>query len=98
MGKYEALFEDEADIFTGTPKSKFWDILNTANDDLVKDQMDILLEKFTIMETLLTKQHGEEKLDQIIKEYSFENSEEVSFNKKSTYLEFTGEIISRLDS
>jgi len=98
MGKYDALFEDEADIFSGTPQSKFWDIVNTANDELVKDQMDLLLEKFTVMESLLTQQHGEEKLEQIIKEYSFNNSQKVEFNKKSTYLEFTGEVISRLDS
>ena len=98
MGKYDALFEDENDIFAGSPKSKFWDIIQVANDDLVKDQMDSLLEKFAVMETMLTKEHGEEKLNHIIKEYIFENSEEVEFNKKSTYLEFTGEVISRLDS
>jgi len=98
MSKYNALFEDEDDIFAGTPQSKFWDILNTANDEVVKNQMDILFEKFTIMETLLTQQHGEEKLEQILKEYIFTNSTEVEFNKKSTYVEFTGEVISRLDS
>ena len=98
MSKYDTLFEDEDDVFLGSPQSKFWDILNTANDELVKDQMDLLFEKFTIMETLLTDMHGEEKLEQIIKEHSFENSVEVEFNKKSTYMEFTGEIISRLDS
>jgi len=98
MSKYNALFEDEDDIFIGTPQSKFWDILNTANDEIVKNQMDMLFEKFTIMETLLTQQHGEEKLEQILQEYNFANSTEVEFNKKSTYVEFTGEVISRLDS
>jgi len=98
MSKYNALFEDEDDIFIGTPQSKFWDILNTANDEIVKNQMDMLFEKFTIMETLLTQQHGEEKLEQILQEYNFTNSTEVEFNKKSTYVEFTGEVISRLDS
>ena len=98
MSKYTALLEDEYNIFGGTPQSKFWDIIEVASDDLVKNQMDMLLEKFTVMESLLLEQHGEEKLNQIITEYSFENSEEVAFNKKSTYLEFTGEIISRLDS
>ena len=98
MGKYDALFEDEDDVFAGTPQSKFWDIIQVANDELVKDQMDTLLEKFAVMETMLTKEHGEEKLNQMVKEYTFENSEEVEFNKKSTYLEFVGEVISRLDS
>jgi len=98
MSKYDALFEDEDDVFLGTPQSKFWDILNTANDELVKDQMDTLIEKFTVMETLLHNQHGEESLEQIIQEYSFKNSIEIESNKKSTYMEFTGEIVSRLDS
>jgi hypothetical protein len=98
MSKYSTLFEDEDDIFAGSPQSKFWDIVNNVNNELVKEQMDILLEKFTVMESLLTDIHGEEKLTKIIQEYSFKNSEEVEFNKKSTYLEFTGEIVSRLDS
>ena len=98
MSKYDALFEDEDDVFLGTPQSKFWDILNTANDELVKDLMDTLIEKFTVMETLLHNQHGEESLEQIIQEYSFKNSIEIESNKKSTYMEFAGEIVSRLDS
>jgi len=98
MSKYDALFEDEDDVFAGSPQSKFWDIIQVTNEELVKDQMDVLLEKFAIMETILIKEHGEEQLEKIIKKYSFENSEEVEMNKKSTYLEFTGEIISRLDS
>lgn len=98
MAKYDALFEDEDDIFAGTPQSKFWDIVNTANDELVKEQMDQMLEKFTVMETLLMQQHGENGLENIIQEYTFQNSEEVQYNKKSAYMEFVGEVISRLDS
>jgi len=98
MNKYAGLLEDEDDIFMGSPKSKFWDILNTASDDLVKDQIDVLIEKFTVMETLLTKHHGEENLEQMIQKYTFEHSTEVEFNKKSTYVAITGEIVSRLDS
>jgi len=98
MAKYDALFEDESNIFGGSPKSKFWDIVNTASDDLVKDQMDQFFERFTVMETLLTQQHGEQELNQLIKKYSFENSTELEFNKKSTYIELAGEIVCRLDS
>jgi hypothetical protein len=98
MEKYEALFEDESDVFGGTPQSKFWDILNTASDDLVKEQIDIFFEKFSIMENLLIEQYGEDKLAQIIEQQKLENSANVEFNKKSTYMELAGEIICRLDS
>ena len=98
MSKYTALLENENDIFAGTPQSKFWDIINSANDELVKEQMDKVFEKLTVMESLLNDIHGEEKLNQIIQEYSYDNSIELESNKKSTYMEFTSEIISRLDS
>ncbi|MGB5868217.1 MAG: DUF2018 family protein [Arcobacteraceae bacterium] len=98
MSKYTALLEDENDIFAGTPQSKFWDIVNSANDELVKEQVDKMFEKFTAMESLLTNIHGEEKLHQMIQEYSYKNSIELESNKKSTYVEITSEIISQLDS
>lgn len=98
MSNYEALFEDEDNIFGGTPKSKFWDILNTASDDLVRDQFDIFMEKFAAMETMLLKEHGEDGMKQLVDKFIFENGAEVEHNKKSAYMELTGEIICRLDS
>lgn len=98
MGKYEALFEDEDNIFGGSPKSKFWDIINTASDDLVKEQFDIFMEKFAAMETMLIKEHGEEAIEGLLKNYIFENSTEVEHYKKNAYVELTGEIVTRLDS
>ena len=98
MDKYEALFEDEDNIFGGSPKSKFWDIVNSASDDLVKDQFDVFMEKFAAMETILIKEHGEEAIDGMLQKYIFENSVEIDHYKKNAYLELTGEIVTRLDS
>ncbi|MBD3841321.1 MAG: DUF2018 family protein [Campylobacterales bacterium] len=95
---WEALFEDEENIFGGSPQSKFWDIANQANSDLVKDQMDRFFEKFAIMEMMLMEKHGEGELDAMVKNYGFENSMEVENHKKSTYVALTGEIVTRLDS
>lgn len=98
MSKYDALFEDEENIFGGTPKSKFWDIANQANDELVRDQFDIYVEKYTIMENFLIEQHGEEKLNQMIKMHALEKFAELEEDKKSTYVAWTGDIVCRLDS
>jgi uncharacterized protein involved in exopolysaccharide biosynthesis len=98
MAKYEALFEDDANIFGGSPQSKFWDIVNQASDDLVKEQIDRFVQRYTIMEDMLMKEHGEEGLDRMLEQYALENSMEVEYNKKSTYVEWTGEIVCRLDS
>jgi len=98
MSKYDALFEDEENVFGGTPKSKFWDIANQASDDLVKDQFDAFVQKYTIMENILCKMHGEDELERILSQYALENSMQLQEDKKSTYIAWTGEIVCRLDS
>ncbi|MEA2018618.1 MAG: DUF2018 family protein [Campylobacterota bacterium] len=98
MANYEALFEDEDNIFGGSPQSKFWDIANTASNDVVRDQMDKFIEKFAAMEKMLMKEHGEEELNGVVNKYIFENSMEIENHKKSAYVELAGEIVIRLDS
>ncbi len=98
MSKFEALFEDEDNIFGGSPQSKFWDIIGQASDDLVKHEIDKFFERFTAMEMILTKDHGEDGLNKLITDFSFSNGEELEYNKKSTYVELTGEVVCRLDS
>ena len=98
MGKYEALFEDEDNIFGGTPKSKFWDIANQANEEIVTDEFDKILEKFALMEMILAEHYDDEVLESKMKQIAFERSPEIEQHKKSLYIEFTGEIVCRLDS
>ena len=98
MANYEALFEDEDDIFGGTPASKYHDIANNSSDEVVKDEFDKIVERFAIMEAMLTKEHGDEKLDQLMNTYGLQNSLEIDKHKKSLYIEFTGNIVMRLDS
>lgn len=98
MSKYTALLENEHDVLSGTPQSKFWDIINNSNDELIKEQFDMMLERFVAMQSILTDMHGEKRLEQILMQYILENSSEVEFDKKSTYIDFTTQIVSQLDS
>jgi hypothetical protein len=91
--------EDEDDIFMGSPKSKFFDIIQQASEDVVRDEMDKIIEKFAVMEILLSKEQGEHfDIDKMLYQYAFENADEVEKMKKGLYMEFAGEIICRLDS
>ncbi len=93
------LLEDEDDIFTGTPKSKYFDVTRQVNKELVEDEFDKLLEKVAVMELLLTEVKGEDfDVNEILNKYILENSEKVENIKKGLYLELTGDIICRLDS
>jgi len=98
MRNYEALFEDEENIFGGTPKSKYHDIANQANDEIVADEFDKIVQKFAIMEDMLRKLDTNDDLDRRISQYGFEESMAVETMKKGLYIEFTGNIVMRLDS
>ena len=96
MSKYEALFEDENDIFAGTPESKFWDIRAQLSDDLFKDEFDKLVERLAIMESMLSETHDYEDLDKIIASYRYTQLDKVEELKKSTYMELAGQLIYRV--
>ncbi len=98
MGNYEALFEDEDNIFGGTPESKYHDIATQANDEIVKDEFNKIVQKFAIMEAMLRDFDDAGDLDNRIAQYGFEKSMEVENMKKGLYIEFTGNIVMRLDS
>ena len=55
MANYEALFEDEDNIFGGTPQSKYHDIANQANNEIVEDELEKIIERYAYMEILLSK-------------------------------------------
>ncbi|MGM0519434.1 MAG: DUF2018 family protein [Campylobacterota bacterium] len=91
--------EDEDDIFMGSPKSKFFDVVREASSDVVEGELDKIVEKVAVLEMLLSKQKGEEfDVNDLIEQYKIENFKEVESMKKGLYVEYTGEIITRLDS
>ncbi|RXJ86245.1 DUF2018 family protein [Arcobacter sp. CECT 8985] len=99
MPNYEALFEDEDDLFAGTPKSKFLDAIKNANTQIVDEELDRIIEKYAIMELLLSENKGDDfDINRVLEQYSLKNSQQVEEMKKSLYIEFTGEVIQRLDS
>jgi len=95
MNSYEALLEDEDDIFGGTPMSKYWDIVNSTHEDYVKDEFDAVVERIAAMEMLLSKAHESETLDRFIQAHCLENRAEIDTLKKSVYMELAGKLIYR---
>jgi len=93
MKNYDALFEDEEDLFGGTPQSKYWTTAKQLQDDVLQKQFDTMLDRVAAMEKMLMSQIGEEQLDSQVKAYIAQNTQEVEAHKKSLYLEYTGEFI-----
>ena len=96
MSKYDVLFEDEDDIFGGSPQSKYWDIAMQVSEDLYRYDFDEILTKIAVMEKMLMQQHGEEDLDKIVTRYALMNPEEIEAHKKSLYMEYAGRLIYKL--
>ena len=93
-GKYAALFEDADDVFLGSPRSKFLDIVYTANRNLVEEQLDKMIEKMATMELLLQEKFGD-YWERELPTSGYGRSPEVEEKTKSLYIEFTGEIVTR---
>lgn len=96
MSRFEALFEDENDIFNGTPQSKYWDIAKQVSEDLYQYDFDEILTKIAVMEKMLMQQHDEDELNRIIDNYAIMNQSEIETHKKSLYMEYAGRLIYKL--
>lgn len=96
MSRFEALFEDESDIFGGTPQSKYWDIAKQVSEDLYQYDFDEIITKIAVMEKMLMKQHDEDDLNRIVESYALMNQEEIENHKKSLYMEYAGRLIYKL--
>ncbi|MFK2823574.1 DUF2018 family protein [Arcobacter sp. YIC-80] len=91
--------EDEDDIFMGSPKSKFFDVSREASQDIVEEEWDKIVEKVAALEMMLSQGKDENfDINEEIKEFKLNNEKELEAMKKGLYVEFTGEIICRLDS
>lgn len=96
MASYDALFEDEDDIFGGTPESKYWDIVSQVSPDIARHEFDTMIAKMAAMEMMLMEQHDEESLNKIIERYIFSNEKMIENRKKSLYMEYAGNLIYKL--
>ena len=100
MSKFKDWFtEDEDDIFFGSPKSKFFDIVEQTHRDLVEDELDKVIEKLAVLELIISENKNEDfDINSYINEFKDKNINEVKSMKKGLYMEISGGIISRLDS
>lgn len=96
MAKFEALLEEEDNIFGGTPKSKYWDFRSQISKDLDEDEFDKIVEKIAVMEAMLSEHHDIDSLDNMIQSYVLQNMSEVEEMKKSVYMELGGKLLERI--
>jgi hypothetical protein len=88
------LFEDEDDIFMGSPKSKLMDVVFNANNDRVRAELQNFIDRTAAMELMMAEKFGED-VDLDIKRFMTSNRDEVENHAKSLYIELMGTILSQ---
>lgn len=96
MSNYDALFEDEDDMLTGSPRTTYWGMNGQMSQDVLEDEFDKIVQRLAVMEDLLSQNYEIEALDDLIKCHYIENSEKIENLKKSVYMELGGKLIYRL--
>ncbi len=91
---YAALFEDEEDIFGGSPRSKFMDVVFNANNDIVRQELENFIEKVAVMELMLEEHVGED-IDKAVDSYRATHLDDASTKTKSLYVELMGTVLSQ---
>lgn len=94
MSKYSALFEDEDDVFLGSPTSKLMDIIFNANNDVVRFDLENFMKKRAAMELVLEEHLGEDFLNKV-DQFTISNQDEVNTKLKSLSIELMGDIVSK---
>ncbi len=88
--------DDEDDIFTGgSPKQKFFDIVYNANRNLVENEIDQLVRRLCVVESLLEEKMDAEAIERKVKELTFLPSEELDTCTASLYMELTANILTQ---
>ena len=91
---YSALFEDEGDVFLGSPESKLMDIMFNANNDVVRFDLINFIRRRAAMELLLSKHIGED-FDKKIDILLVEDRDNIENKMKSLCIELMSEIVSK---
>lgn len=85
--------DNEDDIFGGTPKSKFFDIVYNANRNLVEFELENIIEKYVAMEHLLEEQMSEFELENKIKSLILDNQDGINSAKNDFFIGFVGDVL-----
>lgn len=95
------LFEDEDDIFMGSPKSKLMDIVFNANNSVVRYELEKFIDRAAALEMMMREKCGEEfsddgdEIEKEIRSYILTRRDEVDNFAKNLYIELMGSILSQ---
>ena len=90
------LFDDD-DFMVTTPKENFFQIIKTANENIVEMEIDKLIERLAVAEKMLEDKGLEEEFEKLLYTIPATDAQELDDRKNSLYIETVGNIVSKCE-
>jgi hypothetical protein len=86
---------DENDPFTGSPRSKFFDVILNGNRGVVENVLENFLERYAAMELMLTQNAQLEEIQGQIKNILYTKQDAVNAAKTDLYITLVGDVLTQ---
>jgi glucosamine 6-phosphate synthetase-like amidotransferase/phosphosugar isomerase protein len=90
------LFDDD-DYMMTTPKENFFQVLRTANQNIVENELEKLIERLAVAERMLEEKGMEEEYEAQVRALPVTDPEEIENRKNSLFIETVGNIVTQCE-
>jgi len=90
------IFNDEDDFLGSTPKSNFFSIIKSANENIVEMEIEKMFERLAVAEKILEEKGLEEEYEQMINTMRAE-ARELEDRTSSLFIETVGNIVTQCE-
>jgi len=90
------LFDDD-DYMMTTPKENFFQILRSANQNIVENELEKLIERLAVAEKILEEKGLEEEYEQRVRTEIVTDPSDLENRKNSLFIETVGTIVSQCE-
>ncbi len=90
------LFDDD-DYMMTTPKENFFQVLRTANQNIVENELEKLVERLAVAERLLEEKGMEEEYEEQVRALPMIDPEDIENRKNSLFIETVGKIVTQCE-
>ncbi|WP_456457524.1 DUF2018 family protein [Nitratifractor sp.] len=91
------LFDDDDDFLSTTPKENFFQVLFTANRNIVENEVEKLIERLAVAEKMLEDQGLEEEYERQVLSMPIAEPSEIDNRKNSLFIETVGNIVTQCE-
>lgn len=89
------IFDEEDDFMVGTPKSNYFSIAKTANQNIVEMEVEKMFQRLAVAEKILEEKGLEEEHENLLKSMVIDPELEARTN--SIFLELVGNIVTQCE-